>query len=433
MPANEVQQPVGEESRVTQAPQGAEAPPSGVTGEPDGGTTPLEHVESLLVVAAELIPARTEWPRSLNRFPFTLLGFLRRPTLRMLGLVTQDQRRSLEFVVAAFRSLIAHGAMLESRQREAAAAMAEQAAQRQRDLQAFEAKIEEMEARWRRELTAVEARVQMTLQLNALSQRVTPRPSTAGSAEVSGASGGAGAASAPGELDLSLIPGFYQRFEEQFRGDPELVRLRQSVFLPDLSRQEAKLGALPVVDLGCGRGEWLELMRANGVLGMGVDLNPDFLKVSRSKGFDVAEADAVQWLESRPDASLRGITAFHVIEHISFTDLVRLLHQAHRTLAPGGLLILETPNPENLTVGACSFYLDPTHRRPIVPDLLSLTAREVGFASPTLRRLSEYRYHNPLRMLSPESELAATLNPLIEAVSRTLYAAPDYALLATRA
>lgn len=168
----------------------------------------------------------------------------------------------------------------------------------------------------------------------------------------------------------------YAAFEAQFRGDPETVKNDLKPYLSLLKESGATSG---ILDLGCGRGAWLELLKENGLQGAGVEPNSVLAAEVRSKHLDVVEADALEYLRGLENESLQVVTGFHLIEHLEFPELVQLLAEIKRTLRTGGLLILETPNPKNLVVGACNFYSDPTHRGPLFPDTLQFLLNHLGF------------------------------------------------------
>jgi SAM-dependent methyltransferase len=126
---------------------------------------------------------------------------------------------------------------------------------------------------------------------------------------------------------------------------------------------------MPIVDLGCGRGEWLELLKEEGYGAVGIDTNTVLLDRCRARGLEVVESDALRYLRGLPDNSLSAITGFHIIEHLEIEVLMKLLDEIVRALHPGGMVIFETPNPENVLVGSNYFYFDPTHRNPL-PSLL---------------------------------------------------------------
>jgi len=144
-----------------------------------------------------------------------------------------------------------------------------------------------------------------------------------------------------------------------------------------------------VVDLGCGRGEWLELMEEEGFEAHGVDLDEEMLTACQSAGLSATKEDAAEYLKKLPDESVVVVSGFHIIEHIPFDSLQILVHEAFRVLKPGGLLILETPNPENMVVSMTEFYLDPTHQNPIPPALLYFLVEYYGFARIKIVRLNE--------------------------------------------
>jgi SAM-dependent methyltransferase len=173
----------------------------------------------------------------------------------------------------------------------------------------------------------------------------------------------------------------YVAFENAFRGTRELVKERQSIYLSYLATAEAGTPGRPILDIGCGRGEWLELLRENQLTGRGIDSNQVMLDTCRAAGLDVVEGDALSITSALPDASLGALTAFHVVEHLPFDTLAALLDQALRTLKPGGLLILETPNPGNVLVGSHNFYLDPTHLRPLPMAMLRFLVEAKGFGA----------------------------------------------------
>lgn len=199
----------------------------------------------------------------------------------------------------------------------------------------------------------------------------------------------------------------YAAFEDRFRGTREDIRERLRVYLPELEVLRRLEPSGPVVDLGCGRGEWLELLDEAGHEALGVDLNRLFLRASEERGLRVIEADALEYLRGCHPESLGAVTAFHLIEHLPFEVLLALLDAARRALRPGGVLILETPNPENLRVGAYSFYIDPTHRNPIPPITAQLMVMERGFVDCRLVRL-----HPPdtLDEIAPASDGAGDSN-----------------------
>ncbi len=184
---------------------------------------------------------------------------------------------------------------------------------------------------------------------------------------------------------------FYRAFEERYRGSRELIKGRLAAYLPFV---EPLLEACPnaaAIDLGCGRGEWLELVGGLGFKSLGIDLDRGMLEACHALGLPAEQSDALDYLSALPDESQTVVSAFHFVEHITFEQLQTLVAEARRVLKPGGLLIMETPNPENIVVATHNFYLDPTHQRPIPPTLLAFVAEYAGFARVKTLRLQESR------------------------------------------
>jgi O-antigen chain-terminating methyltransferase len=181
---------------------------------------------------------------------------------------------------------------------------------------------------------------------------------------------------------------FYKKFEDRFRGSRELITERLKVYLPLIEPLKTLYPDSGAIDLGCGRGEWLELLKANGHQAHGIDSDEGMLEEATKHGLSVEQGDAIQYLKSLPSDSISLVTGFHIAEHLPFPILQELVQEALRALKPAGLLILETPNPENITVGSNSFYIDPTHVRPIPPPLLSFLPEFYGFERVTVFRLN---------------------------------------------
>lgn len=183
--------------------------------------------------------------------------------------------------------------------------------------------------------------------------------------------------------------GFYRAFEDRYRGSRELISQRLEVYLPFLLPLKALYQDYPVLDLGCGRGEWLELLGREGYAPLGVDLDEGMLEACRILNLPARKDDALSALQKMPDNSLVAVTGFHIAEHVPFSALQKLVAEALRVLRPAGLLILETPNAESVVVGTNSFYLDPTHERPLPNLLLSFLTEHSGFAKSKIVRLQE--------------------------------------------
>ncbi|WP_157936764.1 class I SAM-dependent methyltransferase [Geodermatophilus chilensis] len=212
----------------------------------------------------------------------------------------------------------------------------------------------------------------------------------------------------------------YADFTEHFRGSTAEVSAKLEGYLPDVHRLVRQGG---VVDVGCGRGEWLALLRGAGVAAQGVDANAAFVAAGRARGLNMELGDALGYLEALPPDSIDMVTAFHVIEHLATEDLLALLEAARGALRPGGCLLLETPNPTNLVMAACDFYNDPTHRSPLPPALTEYLVSTQGFGNVEVRPL-----HPKTSPLVPTGD-QDTRAQLPELVAQTLFGPQDYAVL----
>ncbi|WP_237173387.1 class I SAM-dependent methyltransferase [Paracandidimonas lactea] len=182
---------------------------------------------------------------------------------------------------------------------------------------------------------------------------------------------------------------FYRAFEDRFRGSRDLIKQRLQVYLPFVLPLAKVYPGTRAVDLGCGRGEWLEALDDAHISAIGVDLDNEMLEACRVRGLNVKTEDAVTFLKSCDENSAIVVSGFHIAEHLSFASLYRLIEEALRVLVPGGILILETPNAENVTVGTSSFYTDPTHQRPLPMALLAFLVEHVGYSFVKVLRLQE--------------------------------------------
>ena len=174
-----------------------------------------------------------------------------------------------------------------------------------------------------------------------------------------------------------LLDAVYVELEDRFRGSRDDVKNSQTFYLPSV--RSAPNEDRPIVDIGCGRGEWLELLREAGANATGVDTNRVMIELCRERGLEVVEQDALFYLRGLPDESLRAVTGFHIIEHLPPETLMLLLDQIMRTLRTGGFVAFETPNPDNLFVGGNYFYFDPSHHHPLPSKLVKLFLESRGF------------------------------------------------------
>ena len=217
----------------------------------------------------------------------------------------------------------------------------------------------------------------------------------------------------PGGIDIT--ENFYRAFEDRYRGPRQTIKDRLKVYIPFVKPLLEMDEFSECLDLGCGRGEWLEITQELGFKSTGVDLDSGMLLGCKESGLNVAQSDAYQYLKSLKDNSQAVISAFHVVEHISFEDLQKWTNEALRVLKPGGLLIYETPNPENILVATRDFYLDPSHIKPIPPKLLSFVLEYSGFQKVKTLRLQEDKNLSGIEYVSIEKVLSGV--------------SPDYAVI----
>ncbi len=214
------------------------------------------------------------------------------------------------------------------------------------------------------------------------------------------------------------LDALYLEFEDRARGSRLDIKERQSVYLPLLAETGAGTVDRPVLDLGAGRGEWLELLKENGFEASGVDLNAVMVGLCQELELDCVEGDALVCLKALPNESLGMLSGFHIIEHLPFEMFVALLDEAMRVLAQGGLILLETPNPANVLVGSHTFYMDPTHRNPMPSEMVRIIAEARGFAEVEIRTL----HPASGQFQAQDTDLAAQLDALF-------YGPQDYAVI----
>ncbi len=227
----------------------------------------------------------------------------------------------------------------------------------------------------------------------------------------------------------------YLELERRYRGTEEEIRERISAYLPWL--QKIPTGA-PVLDVGCGRGEALALLRDHGIPGRGIDSSARMVSLCHERGLEAEEGDAFAALAALPESSLGAVVSFHVIEHLPAGLLDRLVRLAYRALKPGGVLILETPNPLSMLVAARSFWLDPTHQRPVHPDSLKLMYELAGFDP--IERLDLRPYPDSERLPEidlaqlPEEQrlLADRVNRLRDRLDELLFGYQDFGMVGTK-
>jgi SAM-dependent methyltransferase len=233
----------------------------------------------------------------------------------------------------------------------------------------------------------------------------------------------------------------YVGFEDQFRGSAEDIHRRVEEYLPIFSGigdQGSGISA-DVLDVGCGRGEFLELLREHGIRARGIDVNPAMVDVCRGKRLEAETGDALAYLGGLPDGSLGGLFAAQVVEHLEPRYLARLLDAAFEKLRPGAPIVLETINPACWFAFFESYIRDLTHVRPVHPDTLKYLLIATGFQHVEIRYRAPYPENEKLQKLGAGSgqqavveDLVETLNANVEKINRLLFTYLDYAAIGKR-
>ncbi|MDX1645236.1 MAG: class I SAM-dependent methyltransferase, partial [Thermoanaerobaculia bacterium] len=234
------------------------------------------------------------------------------------------------------------------------------------------------------------------------------------------------------ELARARAEQAYVDLEERHRGTEEEIRQRFRPYLERLPRDGRAL------DLGCGRGEALALLGEHGLEACGVDASAAMVALCRERGLEAVEGDLFEVLAGEVPGSLALVTCLHVIEHLPPEAVDRLARLAWRALEPGGTLLIETPNPLSLAVSARSFWIDPTHRRPVHPEGLAALVESAGFAS--IERLDLRPFDDEERLpeialdgLGDEARrLADRMNRLRDRLDALVFGYRDYGLLALK-
>lgn len=235
-------------------------------------------------------------------------------------------------------------------------------------------------------------------------------------------------------MNSSVDDNLYLRFEDKFRGNSDEIKSRLSYYinnyiLRNVNKEDDKI----IIDIGCGRGEWLDILQQNGFSAIGVDNNEIMVKLCQEKGFEAVCEDAIKYLGRLDEKSVKLLTCFQVVEHLHFDQLNGLLKEISRVLDDNGMLIIETPNAHNLEVGSHNFYIDPTHKRPVHPSLLEFLAQEKGINETEIVYWKSEEIDQWWNSVIAEDGTDIFDSPafrtIASSIKRVLYNSPDYALV----
>jgi O-antigen chain-terminating methyltransferase len=362
-------------------------------------TISLGNIKALLSNAESRSYVRTNLPEKYNRFPLNISKNLQKLVLKVFEIIFRDQRKVNFSLIQAVREFLpinqelieqiatlqAHFSATDNRinaMNERLSTTDNRINAMDERLSAMNESLSAMNERYIRENSYLkndlaQQKCLITLFIEEARQRL-PEPFNQNQLQTIV------------NEEQHLLDAFYVAFEDQFRGSREEIIDRLKIYLPLI--EEAKVGTQdsPILDVGCGRGEWLELLRESGYTARGMDINRIMVDQCRARGLEVVEEDVISYLKSLPDASLGVVTGFHVIEHLSFAVLMKLLNETVRVLKGGGLVIFETPNPQNVLVGSNNFYLDPTHRNPLPSPLVKFLLEHGGFYPVEIINLNSY-------------------------------------------
>ncbi|QJB45976.1 class I SAM-dependent methyltransferase [Dolichospermum flos-aquae] len=363
----------------------------------------MGYIESLLKNAESRAYIRTKWPDKLNRFPFNLISKLQKFILKAINFLFKDQREvnfnlilSLKESLTINHQLIAEIKTLKTQIDDCLITVDARFQAANEHLNIVDNSIQELD----KQIVAVDTQFQgmnerhfrndsylkndlmqqkrlISLFLEEARQRL-PEPFNQEQLQTFVSE------------DEHLLDSFYVAFEDHFRGTREDISYRLKVYLPLIEKANVGTPDTPILDVGCGRGEWLELLKESGYISRGLDINRVMVEQCQARGLETIEADVINYLQSLPENSLGAITGFHIIEHLPFKTLMRLFSETVRVLKPQGLVIFETPNPDNVLVGSNTFYLDPTHINPLPSPTIKFMAEMFGLYNTQIITLHPY-------------------------------------------
>ncbi|UNC93598.1 class I SAM-dependent methyltransferase [Candidatus Contubernalis alkaliaceticus] len=224
----------------------------------------------------------------------------------------------------------------------------------------------------------------------------------------------------------AVVPFDYLELENQFRGKEQDIKERLSVYLPFFQ------GKSKVLDIGCGRGEMLELLQENDIDALGIDTDEEMVKHCGGKGLKVKKQDAALLLETLEDNTIEGVFMGHVVEHLDLDYMIELFRLIYKKIMPGGVLLLESPNPICLYIFSASFYIDPTHIKPLNPYTLEHLLQSIGFKGLNIMFHSPVPHEQKLELLNLPEEHFKRIDNNMKKLNDLIYGYQDYSIAAVK-
>lgn len=235
-------------------------------------------------------------------------------------------------------------------------------------------------------------------------------------------------------IDTNIEDKLYLGFEDNFRGSNDEIRKRLSYYINNfiLNHVDKESNKI-IIDIGCGRGEWLDILQQSGYDAIGIDSNASMASYCKEKGLEVIHEDAIKYLKTLKDKSVKLLTCFQVVEHLYFNQLNELVEEISRVLDDNGMVIIETPNAHNLEVGSCNFYIDPTHKKQIHPHLLEFLAQEKKISKTQIVHWKNEEIDQWWKSVVEGDETdifdSPSFRTIAASIKGVLYNSPDYALI----
>jgi 2-polyprenyl-3-methyl-5-hydroxy-6-metoxy-1,4-benzoquinol methylase len=221
--------------------------------------------------------------------------------------------------------------------------------------------------------------------------------------------------------DNHTLDSFYKAFEDEFRGTEKAIQKRVEFYAELFKREGIEYSKYPIIDIGCGRGELLGVLKRYSIRALGIDLNKDMVDRANTLGLEAQQVDAIQYFKKSKEGSIGAVIGIHIIEHIPFAELIKMFEEVFTALHDDGLAIFETPNPENISVSSYGFHMDPSHLKPLPAPLVKFALERIGFTDIEVLYLHESK-----------KKRKHYKDPMLEELSNRFYGPRDYAVVARK-